>query len=74
MATYSHRAPLDRLHPPVDSIDTSGKPVENRTPHRHIPHLADEVEDSDHDAPDLVEKLRSASFADLVATVEKLGF
>jgi len=39
-----------------------------------IRHLADEVEDSDHDAPALVEKLKSASFADLTATVEKLGF
>ena len=39
-----------------------------------IRHLADEVEDSDHNAPALVEKLKSASFADLVATVEKLRF
>lgn len=39
-----------------------------------IRHLAYEVEDSEHNAPDLVAKLRSASFADLVATVEKLGY
>ena len=39
-----------------------------------IHHLAGEVADSEFDAPQLVEKLRAASFADLVATVEKLGF
>ena len=45
-----------------------------------IRHLADEVEDSerfeeqDPAALTLVDKLRGASFADLVATVEKLGF
>lgn len=39
-----------------------------------IRHLADEVEDSEFDAPNLVAKLRSASFADLVATVDNLGF
>lgn len=43
-----------------------------------IRHLADEVEDSDFaeldDAKSLVVKLRNASFADLVATVETLGF
>lgn len=39
-----------------------------------IRHLADEVDDSDHDAQELVEKLRSASFPDLVALVEELGY
>ena len=45
-----------------------------------IRHLADEIADSEFwDAGDpaarsLVEKIRAASFADLVATVEKLGF
>lgn len=45
-----------------------------------IRHLADEVEDSeafadgDPDAKTLVEKLSGASFADLVATVERMGF
>ena len=39
-----------------------------------IRHLVDEVEDSDHNAPELAEKLRSASFADLVALVEELGY
>jgi hypothetical protein len=41
-------------------------------------HLADEVADSDHAgtpaALSLQAKLQSASFADVVATVEKLGF
>lgn len=43
-----------------------------------IRHLADEVEDSDfadeEAAKSLIRKLRSASYADLVATVERLGF
>lgn len=43
-----------------------------------IRHLADEVADSGHadssDAKSLIKKLESASFADLVATVESLGF
>jgi hypothetical protein len=43
-----------------------------------IRHLADEVDDSDHAGTDaavsLAAKIRAASFADLVATVEKLGF
>jgi len=43
-----------------------------------IRHLADEVADSEFaDSPaglSLIEKLRSATFADLVATVERLGF
>ena len=43
-----------------------------------IRHLADEVEDSEFADSDagraLIERLRKASFADLVATVEKLGF
>ena len=43
-----------------------------------IKHLADEVADSDHAgtpaAESLIAKLRAASFADVVATVEKLGF
>jgi hypothetical protein len=43
-----------------------------------IRHLADEVEDSEFaDRPDaqaLIAKLRGASFADLLATVEQLGF
>ena len=43
-----------------------------------IRHLADEVEDSEwadeEAAKSLIRKLRSASYADLVATVEKLGF
>lgn len=44
-----------------------------------IRHLADEVEDSEFYeesdvAKELVMKLLDASFADLVATVEKLGF
>ena len=39
-----------------------------------IRHLAEEVEDSEFDAPDLVDKLVTASFADLVAEVERLGY
>ena len=43
-----------------------------------IRHLADEVEDSEfadqEAAKSLIRKLRSASYADLVATIEKLGF
>lgn len=43
-----------------------------------IRHLADEVEDSDFtdmdEAKTLISKLRDASFADLVATVESLQF
>jgi len=45
-----------------------------------IRHLADEVEDSEfmnthpQTCKPLVERLRQASFADLVATIERLGF
>lgn len=43
-----------------------------------IRHLADEVEDSEFagqpEARDLIVKLRGASFSDLLATVEQLGF